>query len=248
MADWIRRSYSGSAGLTQIPVGPHLGAMQKRFGGGVVMLLIDVSGSMDGHPITEAVRGAKTFVAEAIEARYRVGVMLWNHEVRDVAEPTGDGKDAAKLLDRTNSASGGNDLISPLERCHQILDRFKDAPDRVCGIFGDGDLTPKDQVIRKVAQMKSENIRFVTRGLGSHAAQEFGEISSEEPSTAAIDDVTNLADGIADMASALKRRRSILDGRRLPPWHLDTSTSRKLVGNRTGLGRRCSRPEHAARR
>ena len=56
-------------------------------------------------------------------------------------------------------------------------------------LFGDGDLTPKDQVLRKVAQMKSENIRFVTRGLGAAAAQEFGEISDEEPSSAAIDDV-----------------------------------------------------------
>ena len=42
------------------------------------MLCIDVSGSMDGKPILEAVRGAKTFVAEAVEARYKVGVMLWN--------------------------------------------------------------------------------------------------------------------------------------------------------------------------
>jgi uncharacterized protein with von Willebrand factor type A (vWA) domain len=214
MADWIRRSFSGSAGLTQIPAGPHLGAMQKRFGGGVVMLMIDVSGSMHGRPITEAVRGAKTFVAEAIDARYKVGLMLWNHEVQDVADPTADGKGALKLLDRTKSASGGNNLISPLDRCHQILDRFKDAPDRVCGIFGDGDLTPNDQVLPKVDRMKSENIRFVTRGLGSHAAQEFGEISSEEPSSAAIDDVTNLADGIADMASALKSGRGVIGGRR----------------------------------
>ena len=42
------------------------------------MLCIDVSGSMDGKPILEAVRGAKKFVDEAVEARYKVGVMLWN--------------------------------------------------------------------------------------------------------------------------------------------------------------------------
>ena len=42
------------------------------------MLCIDVSGSMDGKPIREAVRGAKQFVTEAVEARYEVGVMLWN--------------------------------------------------------------------------------------------------------------------------------------------------------------------------
>ena len=52
--------------------------------------------------------------------------------------------------------------------------------------------------------MKAENIRFVTRGLGSSAAHEFGEISDEEASSAAIDNVTDLADGIAGTATSLK--------------------------------------------
>lgn len=206
MADWIRRSFT-SAGLTQIPPGPHFGALQDRYGGGVVMLCIDVSGSMDGRPIHEAVRGAKKFIDEAIEARYKVGVMLWNTRVVDLAEPAPDGKAAMKLLDRTRSAAGGNHLIGPLGQCHQILDQFTGAPDRVVALFGDGDLTPKGQVLRKVAQMKAENIRFVTRGLGPRAAAEFGEISSEEPSSASIDDVAKLADGIATMAASLKKTR-----------------------------------------
>ncbi|HEY6793022.1 MAG TPA: hypothetical protein VI365_37510, partial [Trebonia sp.] len=64
MASWIRRSFT-SPGLTQIPPGPHLGKLQGKYGGGTVMLCIDVSGSMDGRPLTEAVRGARTFVVEA---------------------------------------------------------------------------------------------------------------------------------------------------------------------------------------
>ncbi len=205
MADWVRRPFT-SPGLTQIPPGRYLRGLQDRFGGGVVMLCIDISGSMDGKPILEAVRGAKNFVREAVAARYKVGVMLWNTKVVDFSEPTADGKAALKTLAPVKHASGGNNLIGPLERCHQILDRFKDDPDRVVALFGDGDLTPKGQVLSKVAQMKAENIRFVTRGLGAAAAQEFGTISSEEPSTAAIGDVGGLADGIATMAASLKPR------------------------------------------
>ena len=52
--------------------------------------------------------------------------------------------------------------------------------------------------------MKAENIRFVTRGLGPYAAREFGEITDEEPSSATIADVADLAEGIADMATSLK--------------------------------------------
>lgn len=202
MADWIRRSFS-SPGLTQVPPGPHLGALQNRFGG-TVMLCIDVSGSMDGAPILEAVRGAQQFVAEAVAAHYSVGVMLWNTQVEAMCEPTADGKAALDLLAPVGHALGGNDLLPPLERCHQLLDRL--TGDRVVALFGDGDLTPKEQVLIKVAQMKAENIRFVTRGLGPYAAQEFGEISDEDPASAVIDDVADLAEGIADMAASLKAR------------------------------------------
>jgi hypothetical protein len=47
----------------------------------------------------------------------------------------------------------------------------------------------------------------VTRGLGRQAAAAFGEISSEEPESASIDDVADLANGIATMAASLTARR-----------------------------------------
>lgn len=200
MASWIRRAFS-APGLTQIPPGPHLSSVQGRFGG-TVMLCIDVSGSMDGTPILEAVRGARQFVAEAVAAHYKVGVMLWSDQVENVCEPTPDGKAALALLAPVTHAQGGNDLFLALNHCHQVLDRF--TGDRVVALFGDGDLTPKAQVLVKVTQMKAENIRFVTRGLGPHAAREFGEISDEEPASASIGDVAELAEGIADMATSLK--------------------------------------------
>lgn len=200
MATWIRRPF-GAAGLTQIPPGPHLAALQARFGG-TVMLCIDVSGSMDGAPILAAVQGAREFVHEAVTAYYQVGVMLWNTHVVALAEPTADGEAAMRILAPVDHAGGGNDLIGPLERCHQVLDRF--TGDRVVALFGDGDLTPKGRVLAKVAEMKSQNIRFVTRGLGPTAAREFGEISSEEAATAAVSRVEDLAAGIAGMAASLK--------------------------------------------
>ena len=204
MADWTRRSFS-AAGLTQVPPGPHLGTLQGRFGG-TVMLCIDVSGSMDGAPVLEAVRGAREFVAEAVAAHYNVGVMLWNTDVVALAEPSADGSAASQLLGGVTGAYGGNYLLTPLNRCHQILDEY--SGDRVVAIFGDGDLTPREPVLAKVAQMKAENIRFVTRGLGPAAAREFAMVSSEDPSAVEVRQVENLAAGIAGMAASLKKTRN----------------------------------------
>ena len=200
MTKWIRRSFT-AAGLTQIPTGPHLGALQGRFGG-TVMLCIDVSGSMDGMPILEAVRGAREFVSEAVAAHYKVGVMLWNTDVVALAEPSADGAGASQLLAGVTHAYGGTSLLQPLQRCHQILDEY--SGDRVVAIFGDGDLGPRDSVLKKVAQMKAEDIRFVTRGLGAVSANEFATISSEEPSAVEVRGVEDLATGIAGMAASLK--------------------------------------------
>ena len=167
------------------------------------MLMIDVSGSMDGQPILEAISGALAFVREAVEARYHVGVMLWNTGITVLAEPTLDGADALAVLSPVNRASGGNALDGPLSRCHAILGGF--TGDRVVALFGDGDLTPKAQVLAKVAEMKRDNIRFVTRGLGAYAAREFAEITDEDPTSVAVEAVQDLAQGIASMAVSLKR-------------------------------------------
>lgn len=201
MATWIRRSFS-APGLTQIPPGAGLASLQCRYGG-TVMLCIDVSGSMDGLPVLEAVRGATEFVTEAVAAHYQVGVMLWNTDVVALAEPSADGVAAQQLLAGVTHAYGGNFLIGPLSQCHQILDRA--AGDRVVALFGDGDLTPRPEVLAKVAQMKAENIRFVTRGLGPLAAREFAEIDSDdEAAQVEVRSVDELAAGIASMAATLR--------------------------------------------
>ncbi|GAB3170807.1 hypothetical protein GCM10027059_37870 [Myceligenerans halotolerans] len=203
-ATWTRRVFS-TTGLTQAPPGPHLEALQRRFGGGTVMLMIDVSGSMDGPPILEAVRGAQVFVQEALAARYQVGVMLWNTAVVSVCAPTADGQDARALLAPVRSAWGGNALDGPLVHCQEILDGF--TGDRVVALFGDGDISPESAVLTQVARMKADNIRFVTRGLGAYAAAAFAKISDEKPQDVLIDSAAGLADGIASMATGLRTRR-----------------------------------------
>jgi uncharacterized protein (DUF58 family) len=204
MASWIRRSFT-SPGLTQIPPGPHLGKLQNKYGGGTVMLCLDVSYSMEGKPLREAVRGAHAFVLEAVEARYKVGVLLWASEVIDYSEPSPDEKPALRLLDRARPF-GGTNLLPALELTHQILDRFKGDLDRVVAVFGDGDLGPRDHVLAKAARMKAEDIRFVTRGLGRSAAQEFAELATEQDPDVEVGGVDDLAEGIAAMATSLKGR------------------------------------------
>lgn len=199
--DWIRKSFE-AAGLTQHPTGRHLDAVQNRFGG-AVFLCLDVSGSMHGERIRQAVLGCRTFIREALAARYRVGLVLWHHDIEASTELTADAVPLMKLLDGA-VASGGNAVVPTLSFCDK---RLRDRRgDRVVAIFGDGDLGPAQAAASKAAELREHNIRIITCGLGEASARELDTISSETARTPRRADADNISGAIAAMASTLRRQ------------------------------------------
>ncbi len=202
MAGWLRRAYD-APGLTQYPTGRHLAAVQARFGGSVVVCL-DVSGSMYGNPLAQAVLGCERFVDEALEARYVVAMLLWHHGVAGNTGLSRDRQELTRFL-RTATAGGGNDIVPTLDRSESLLKGR--VGDRVIAIFGDGDLGDPGAATARAAQLRAENIRIMTCGLGQASAESLDVISTESggagPRVAAVDDI---ADSIAGMSSGLRRR------------------------------------------
>lgn len=203
MNTWIRRDFQ-AAGLTQYPVGPHLASIQQQFGG-VVVLCIDVSGSMHGTPLASAVRGAEKFAKEAIAAHYEVGVVLWNQTIAARIDPTTKLKAVLRFLQHASS-SGGTDINDALTAAHDVLRPRDTRLDRVVAIFGDGDLGDRTRAVAKATIMRAEDIRILTLGLGDSAARALDEISSEaneRPRTATADTIDTQ---IAGLTTGLHRR------------------------------------------
>lgn len=202
MTGWIKRTFD-APGLTQYPSGPHLRAVQARFGGYVVLCL-DVSGSMDGSPLVQAGQGCRRFIGEALDAGYEVAVVFWNHEVVASAALS---RDRQRLMSFVSTARshGGTNVVPALFRSHELLaDR---RGDRVVAIFGDGDLGDVAGARRKSDLMRTQDIRIITCGLGLDSAASLDTISSESldggPRAAQPD---TIADSIAGMANGLRRR------------------------------------------
>lgn len=199
-ASWIRKAFA-SPGLTQHPVGAHLDALQGQLSGSVV-LCIDVSGSMHGSSLAQAVEGARRFVDEALEANYQVGIVLWDTSVKQSVKLGSSARDIDKILSMA-SAGGGTNLLPALRAADKQLDDR--SGDRVVAIFGDGDMGDREGSMRQAESMKRRDIRIITCGLGGSSAQALDVISSEgrdEPRTAGSQDV---AEAIAGMASGLRR-------------------------------------------
>ena len=207
MADWVRRDYGG-VGVTQYRPGPYLPAVQEPYLG-KVLLCIDVSGSMadrDGLTtrLEHAKRGARTFIEEALGAYYKVGLVLWHHDVAAFVPLSTDTGALDRALRRAR-ADGGTDVTPTLLLGIRELGHL--TGDRVIAVFGDGDIGPHGPAEQAAREAARHGIRILVRGLGRHAARQLGRIATEPGDNPVIESGDGIASGIASMARSITIRR-----------------------------------------
>lgn len=201
-ASWVRRDF-GEAGLTQYKPGPHLDAVSAHFGGRA-LLCIDVSSSMGGAPLAQAVAGGLDFLDEADRAGYRIGLILWNSGIV-LHLPTDTPIDQVRRGLRQAGSSGGTDLLPTVRAATRELGPL--SGDRVVCVFGDGDVGRADEVDKAAAEARRLGIRFVVRGLGGGAHAGLARALSPDDDAGPVESVGDLRRGIASMASALRITR-----------------------------------------
>ncbi|TDD49661.1 vWA domain-containing protein [Saccharopolyspora elongata] len=204
MSSWIRRDFGG-IGLTQAPPGEFLPRLQERYGGHV-LLCIDVSASMHGQRLEQAIAGGERFLAEADGAHYKSGLVLWSDVVQQYVPPEARLDDVVSAL-RKAKTWGGTVLSSALQLGIEVLPEYPG--DRVLCIFSDGalgDHAKARELARKACAM---GIRIVVRGLGPAAADSLADLACPGVPDAdqQIDDAAGVAAGIASMATGLSARR-----------------------------------------
>lgn len=204
MSSWVRRQFDG-IGLTQAPPGPHLAALQARHGG-TVLLCIDVSVSMSGEPLRQAVRGGSTFLSEAEKAHYRSGLVLWSDKVNRYVSPKTPLNEVRAAL-KTASIHGGTMLAPTLRLALKELSPL--TGDRVVCIFSDGGIGDQPDAAPLARELCATGIRIIIRGLGDRVASALSTLAcpGDEDDNQVIDDVSHIHTGIASMATGLSSRR-----------------------------------------
>lgn len=211
MSSWVRKRFEG-AGLTQSPPGPHFGVLQAKYRG-TALLCIDVSGSMYGGPLRQAIDGGILFLDEAFDAGYDCGLVLWHHDIEAYVRP---GSARAEVADRLAAAvsTGGNDLLPTLRIAKEDL-----APltgDRVLCVFGDGDVGNRSAAVTAARELCALGVRIVVRGLGHGATEQLSALvcPGQQDEEQLIEDVHSISAGIASMAKGLTVSRKSDGGRR----------------------------------
>jgi Mg-chelatase subunit ChlD len=208
MGDWIKRNFD-AVGLTQAPPGPHLSTLQEPHVG-KVLLCIDVSGSMsdrDGGQRTRlqrVVAGAERFVAEAVGANYRVGLVLWDHGVVSFQPLSRNPERVLRAL-REATIHGGTDILPTLRLGVEELGRL--TGDRVMAVFGDGDIGPVRPATEMARHAAELGIRIVVRGLGDRSARELARIATEGHELTVIRNAGEIESGVAGMIKSVTGQR-----------------------------------------
>jgi len=200
-ATWVRRTY-GAVGVTQYPSGEHMAPLQEPHIG-KVLLCIDVSSSMTRR-LGEAVAGAREFVAESIEARYLVGLVLWHHGIDEYVPLSRDPGKVEQVLRHARS-HGGTNLAPTLELGVRELGPL--SGDRVMAVFGDGDIGPVGAATNAARQAAALGIRIIVRGLGEYAAAQLNQVATDPAEATVLASVGDIRAGIAAMVNTITRRR-----------------------------------------
>lgn len=205
VSSWLRKQFDG-VGLTQSPPGPYFAALQAKYGG-TVLLCIDVSGSMCGEPLSQAIAGGDQFLTEAIDAYYKCGLVLWHHGIEDYVSPD---TPHSELLARLHSAvsTGGNQLLPTLKLAMKVLGPRQG--DRVLCVFGDGDIGDRPSALAAARELCAMGVRIVVRGLGPGATEALSELvcPGQRDDDQLIEGVHDISSGIASMATGLTARRA----------------------------------------
>lgn len=207
MSSWMRSNFDDGIGLTQSPPGKYLEVLQRQYGG-TVLLCIDVSNSMDGKPLRQAIKGGEQFLHEAVDVYYKCGLVLWNHTVDKYVAPDARHGRVLSTLRHAKSSGLGTDLVPTLRLAKKL---FTSMPgDRVLCVFGDGDIGNRRIAVRLARELCAMGVRIVVRGLGAGATAQLDQLlcpGVPAEVSQVIKDVNSIESGIASMAAGLTAMR-----------------------------------------
>ncbi len=129
--------------------------------GGIVYLVIDCSGSMEGYKMSQAKQGILEFAQDAIKKDYTVGLIKFNSTATHLCEPKDNVGDLRAYLDKMN-ANGSTNMASAIAMANQHLSDVRYTRVMVIATDGRPDRTAFALQAGQIA--KNEGIDIITIG------------------------------------------------------------------------------------
>ena len=169
-----------------------------------VMLAVDLSGSMTGHPLAEAKKAMKEFVEQMDQSCTRIGLIPFADRTRCEASPTGDFRKIVKLIDRLSIGQqyGYCNAAHPFDVGLKELHRHG-ADVRYLVVLTDGAWSCQEAAIRAAKRCHKEGIEVMALGFGSANYSFLKQIASTDE-FASITDLSELGGSFSKIAQAIE--------------------------------------------
>lgn len=180
-----------------------------------VVLVLDVSGSMDGDPMEQTKRAARNFIDTVLQQDASIGIVTYDSYAHTVSDFTIDGNYLKGCIDTLN-ASGGTNIDDGLSKAREML-QGSNAKKKIIVLMSDG--LPNNgregqQLIDFSDEIKNENVLIYTLGFFNNLSDKAGpqllmEGIASDGCHYEVDDADNLVFFFRDMADQINGTRYI---------------------------------------
>lgn len=170
-----------------------------------IMLLMDVSGSMEGRELAEAKEASHRLVNELIDfSSHRMGLVAFNHDARLGSPLTADRDGLNRSIDGLR-ASGGTNMFTALEKARGAM-RDSDRK-KIVILTTDGGDFEEERTLKVADAMRKKGFRIVAIGAGTGINQEFLVRLADEGDFYTLRNMGELASTFEKIINGLARRR-----------------------------------------
>ncbi len=136
----------------------------RRGGADTVWALLDISGSMTGEPLEEAMRGFIDFCRAGVQQGYRVGFIAFNDALHELSPATDKIRDLEESIQNLY-AGGGTIMAAPIRHAAEKMKEASGA--RVIFLVTDGFPADPEETVTLAQDCHRDGIDIIALGTGS---------------------------------------------------------------------------------
>jgi len=154
--------------VTSYPPGRYFSEVSDLYTGKLLMV-VDVSGSMEGERMSAAIGGSGELLSQALTDSYAVGLVAFSGSASLELDLTTELRAVERALSRLRIRWSGTDMSEGIKLAHRVLRTRRG--ERVMAIFSDGE-TDRPTAIAAALAARADGIRIIA-ALGGDADPSF---------------------------------------------------------------------------
>ena len=164
-----------------------------------VVIAVDTSGSMDGHPLREAQKAARQLVAKLDLQQFSVGIMSFNDDNDCVVACCNDARKIDRAIGYLPKFSGGTSAVPFRTAMSMMKD---DAEKKFVIVLTDGEWFSPEPAIADASRLKEEGVEIIAIGFGEADYNFLRRIASCDEN-ALMTDLSNLVESFSTIGQVL---------------------------------------------